>query len=65
MNAKRFSKVILADNTAGEICKVPAVLDAIVAAILGDGVLPEEISDLFTLEMVEVEDGWRGVVRWA
>jgi hypothetical protein len=64
MNATetKFSKVILANMTGEDLRGFDHVF---LDAVRNGGVLPPELADLFTMTLVEVEDGIRGVIRFA
>ena len=56
------SKTILANNTGADL----RTFDAHFIAYVRDGkALPAELADLFTVTIVEAEDGIRGVIDWA
>lgn len=57
-----YSQTIYVNNTGADLREFH---NEIVAAIKNGGALPEEIADVFTLSLVTVEDGIRGVVGWA
>lgn len=58
--SKRYSNVILVNNTGCDIRDFDA---EIIAAVRNGGRLPEELADLFTLTIIEVDDGIRGILN--
>lgn len=58
----KFSHVILVNNTGADIRGFD---DAIISAIRGGVSLHEELADTFDLKIIQVEDGFRGILNWA
>lgn len=59
---RKISKVVFVNNT--DACD-SFVREAVVEAVREGLPLSEELADIFTLTIVEVEDGIRGVLNWA
>lgn len=60
--AHQLSKVAYVDNVQGATRDFS---DKIIVAIKNGGKLPEELANLFTIIIVEVEDGIRGIINWS
>ena len=58
-----MKNVILVNNTQSDIRGF--VEAAIINAVKTDGVLPEELQDIFTLEVIEVDGEVRGILNAA
>jgi hypothetical protein len=58
------AKIVIVNNTDADL-RGMGFHSAIVAAIKSGGPLPEEISDLFAFEVVNVGDEIRGIINWA
>lgn len=61
---RKTSKVIMVNNT-GENLRTFGHEAHILAFIRFGTPLPEEMADLFTVELYEAADGVRGIVNWA
>lgn len=61
---RKTSKVIIANNT-GEDLRVFGFEAHILAFVRYGTPLPEEMADIFTVELYDAADGVRGIVRWA
>jgi hypothetical protein len=59
---KMFSNVILVNNTGADLSKFE---NEFISAVRNGGNLPEELADLFTLNIITVEDGLRGILDFA
>lgn len=57
-----YSQIIYVNNTGTDLREFH---NEIVDAIKNGGTLPEALSDLLSLSLVNVADGIRGVVDWA
>jgi hypothetical protein len=61
---RKTSKVIMVNNTGEDLRTFG--FDAYILAFIRFGTpLPEEMDDLFTVELYEAADGVRGIVNWA
>lgn len=61
-NTNQISSVAFANNTDADLSMFrPLIMDA----IKNGTPLDEEISDMFSLTIVEVSDGIRGIINWA
>jgi len=56
------SKTILVNNTGADLREFDAIF---IASVKNGGNLPADLADLFTLTIVEVEDGIRGIINWS
>ena len=56
------SNIILVNNTCANITEFTNIF---ISAIINNTSLPEEIADLFTLKIITVEDGVRGILDFA
>lgn len=57
----RYAYVV---NAAGLDTSLYDMHDAIMAYVRHDTPIPEEFTDIIRIDMVELADGWRGVVNW-
>jgi hypothetical protein len=62
MKTTNYSTVILVNNTCADISNFTNIF---INAIITNSDLPEEIADLFSLEIINVEDGIRGILNFA
>ena len=63
-NCQTLSKTAFVNNTTADL-RAFHIEEAIINSIKTGADLPKEISDLFTLTIIHVSDGIRGIINWA
>lgn len=58
----KTSQTILVNNTGEDFGEFA---EYFVACVRDGAELPEELADLFTVDVIEVADGMRGIVEWS
>ena len=61
----KLSNVALVNNTNADTYYHADFRRIFIASIINGTSLPEEIADLFSLKVIEVEDGLRGIIDFA
>lgn len=62
--AARKNKIVYVDNANAASAKFPELGAIVTDCVLNGNVLPEDFSDMFSLEIVEVDGEPRGILRF-